>query len=195
MGQPIPHSAKVRKLSTSAKSTWSALTSKSVIKTVDPAIQDSSRVSPQVYTSSLPKFLREVFSYLWCDNPDRDPFNTFSVSETELTSAIAHLEQQLSTRVSNPEQKSRASLFSALLPQSSSAPSSPKHVAPDFRANDYCQETFDQELDMLTKQQKQQIEKAEQLQQNDMKNASKKIKAEAGKLHKCWCLDKMFSEF
>nr|KAI8755749.1 STE20-like serine/threonine-protein kinase [Biomphalaria glabrata] len=128
--------AKVRKLSTSAKSTWSALTSKSVIKTVDPAIQDSSRVSPQVYTSSLPKFLREVFSYLWCDNPDRDPFNTFSVSETELTSAIAHLEQQLSTRVSNPEQKSRASLFSALLPQSSSAPSSPKHVAPDFRAND-----------------------------------------------------------
>ncbi|XP_059140861.1 serine/threonine-protein kinase 10-like [Physella acuta] len=41
--------------------------------------------------------------------------------------------------------------------------------------------TFDQDLDMLIKQQKQLIEKAEWNQQNDMKNAAKKLKAEQDK--------------
>lgn len=36
---------------------------------------------------------------LWKDNPERDLFNTFSVSEQELTCAIAHLETQLGTRL------------------------------------------------------------------------------------------------
>lgn len=38
--------------------------------------------------------------------------------------------------------------------------------------------TFEQDLDMLYKQQKQIIEKAEQAQQTDMKNAAKKLKTE-----------------
>ncbi|GFO41040.1 hypothetical protein PoB_006754500 [Plakobranchus ocellatus] len=68
-------------------------------------------------TSKLPQIIREVFSFLWSDNPDRDPFNTFSVSETDLTFAIAHLESQLSSSVRSCNMgsgnKTRASLFTS----------------------------------------------------------------------------------
>ena len=41
----------------------------------------------------------DTASQLWKDNPERDLFNTFSVSEQELTCAIAHLETQLGARL------------------------------------------------------------------------------------------------
>ncbi|GFS00525.1 hypothetical protein ElyMa_001073500 [Elysia marginata] len=59
----------------------------------------SSSSSSSFTVSRLPRVVREVFTFLWSDNPDRDPFNTFSVSETDLTTAIAHLESQLSSSV------------------------------------------------------------------------------------------------
>lgn len=82
--------AKLRKLSSassSGNSSWSAITNK------------NTRLAPDLtkYPTSLhPNLLQDTFSYLWCENHDRDPFNTFSVSESDLTAAIAHLEQQLS---------------------------------------------------------------------------------------------------
>lgn len=101
---------KLRKLSSSSSSgnsSWSAITRKNTCSGSDPV---KFQTHPPV--SVLPKLLQDTFTYLWCENPDRDPFNTFSVSETDLTTAIVHLEQQLSNSVSNRQEKSRISLLS-----------------------------------------------------------------------------------
>lgn len=90
--------SKLRKLSSSSScsgtSAWSTVTSKNTTSTLDTAKFQHS-------ISWLPKVLQDAFSYLWCENPDRDPFNTFSVSEAELTAAITHLEHQLSLSTRN----------------------------------------------------------------------------------------------
>lgn len=39
---------------------------------------------------------------MWKDNPERDLFNTFAVSERDLTRAIEHLETQLGARMPPP---------------------------------------------------------------------------------------------
>lgn len=106
--------AKVRKLS--SNSTWSTISTKHLFPTAHPA--DALKAP----SSQMPKLLRDVFYYLWCENPDRDPFNTFSVSETDLTAAISHLEQQLSTRIRHQDEKSRASLFSTFISSHTSEP-------------------------------------------------------------------------
>ena len=41
----------------------------------------------------------DTATQLWKENPERDLFNTFSVSEQDLTCAIAHLETQLGARL------------------------------------------------------------------------------------------------
>lgn len=90
--------SKLRKLSSpsiSGSSPWTTISAKNT-HSVEHTQFETEHVS-----LLLPKFLRDTVSFLWCDNPDHDPFNTFSVSETDLTSAIAHLEQQLSGSGSN----------------------------------------------------------------------------------------------
>ena len=79
--------------------------------------RSSSSSSSSFTSAQLPRIIRDVFSFLWSDNPDRDPFNTFSVSETDLTSAIAHLESQLSSSVrggsNRNSSKSRADVLAS----------------------------------------------------------------------------------
>lgn len=49
-------------------------------------------------TSAAFTLVLEAASQLWKDNPERDLFNTFAVSERDLTRAIKHLETQLGAR-------------------------------------------------------------------------------------------------
>ena len=61
--------------------------------------------------TSFVKLLLDTSADLWKDNPDRDLYNTFSVSEDDLTNAIAHLEQKLGTPAYNHEGFSSSMIF------------------------------------------------------------------------------------
>ena len=90
----------MRTCDSSSPSTVSGGSASRVAVDVLNGVKRTSRPSSSTFTvAQLPRIIREIYSFLWSDNPDRDPFNTFSVSETDLTSAIAHLESQLSSSV------------------------------------------------------------------------------------------------
>lgn len=123
------------------------------------------RPSAPLLSSLMPKHLKDVASLLWSENPDRDPFNTFAVSETELTSAIAHLEHQLGTSTRGKTNKARTSLFSSIFPSDaalspSSSPGTPaSKVSSDLRPSlsrfasvDDNQIKYNQENDCSSKQ-------------------------------------------